>query len=57
MTVFQTQMAMFQPVSYVRENGLKIKAFHEDGNPCYEGKSPFGHIWWDICDCDACKEK
>ena len=35
---------------------LKIKAFREDEKPCYEGKSCFGHIWWDICDCDACKE-
>ena len=35
---------------------LKIKAFREDEKPCYEGKSRFGHIWWDICDCDACKE-
>ena len=32
-------------------DGLQIKAFREDGKPCYEGKSPSGHIWWDICDC------
>jgi len=35
---------------------LKIKASREDERPCYEGKSRSGHIWWDICDCDACKE-
>jgi len=28
---------MLQPVSYVWEDGLKIKAFREDGKPCYEG--------------------
>ena len=50
-TVFPTQIAMLQPVSYVGEDGLQIKAFREDGKPCYEGKSPSGHIWWDICDC------
>ena len=43
-TVFPTQIAMLQPVSYVCEDGLKIKAFREDGKPCYEGKSPSGHI-------------
>ena len=48
---------MFQPVSYVREDGLKIKAFREDGKPCYEGKSPSSHIWWDICDCVDCQEE
>ena len=45
------------PISYVAEKGLVIKAFCEDGKPCYEGKSPFGHIWWDICDCNECKEE
>ena len=44
-TVFLTQIAILQPVSFVCENGLKIKAFREDGMPCYEGKSHFGHIW------------
>ena len=29
---------MLQPMSYVCEDGLKIKAFREDGKPCYEGK-------------------
>ena len=38
-------------MSYVCEDGLKINAFHEDGKPCYEGKSSSSHIWWDICDC------
>ena len=56
-TVFPTQMAMLQPVSYDCEDGLKIKAFHEDGKSCYEGKSPSGHIWWDIYDCAVCKEE
>ena len=51
-----TQMAMLQPMSYVREDGLKIKAFRDDGKPCYEGKSFFGHIWQDVYDCDAFKE-
>ena len=55
-TVFPTQIAMLQQVSYVGEDGLKINAFREDGKPCYEGKSPSGHIWWDICDCADCKE-
>ena len=50
-------MAMLQPVPYVVEKGLVIKAFCEDGKPCYEGKSSFGHIWWDICDCDECEEE
>ncbi|XP_065628735.1 uncharacterized protein LOC136067169 [Quercus suber] len=40
-TVFPNQMAMLQLVSYVGENGLKIKAFGKDGKPCYEGKSLF----------------
>ena len=56
-TVFPTQMAMLQPIPYVAEKDLVIKAFCEDGKPCYEGKSPFGHIWWDICDCNECKEE
>ncbi|XP_030941977.1 uncharacterized protein LOC115966997 [Quercus lobata] len=56
-TVFPTQIAMLQPVSYVGEDSLQIKAFREDGKPCYEGKSPFGHIWWDICDCVDCQEE
>ena len=55
-TVFPTQIAMLQPVSYVSEGGLKIMGFWEDGKPCYEGKSPSGHIWWDICDCADCQE-
>ena len=50
-------MAMQQLVPYVVEKSLVIKAFCEDGKPCYEGKSPFGHIWWDICVCDECKEE
>ena len=50
-TVFPTQIAMLQPVSYVGEDGLQIKAFREDGKPCYEGKSPSSHIGWDIYDC------
>ena len=41
---------MLQLVSYDCEDGLKIKAFREDGKPCYEGKTPSGHIWWDACD-------
>ena len=44
-TVFPTQITMLQPVSYVGEEGLQIKAFREDGKPCYEGKSPSDHIW------------
>ena len=43
-TVFLTHMAMLQPVPYVGEKGLVIKAFREDGKPCYKGKSPSGHI-------------
>ena len=50
-------MAMPQPVPYVVEKSLVIKAFCEDGKSCYEGKSLSGHIWWDICDCDECKEE
>ena len=55
--VFPTQIAMLQPISYVFEDGLKIKAFREDGKPCYEGKSSSGHIWWDVCDCVDCQEE
>ena len=55
--VFPTQMVMLQLVPYVAEKGLVIKEIYEDGKPCYEGKSSSGHIWWDICDCDECKEK
>ncbi|XP_023921591.1 uncharacterized protein LOC112033046 [Quercus suber] len=54
--VFPTQIAMLQLVSYVGEGGLKIIGFREDGKPCYEGKSPSGHIWWDIYDCAECQE-
>ena len=43
-TVSLTNMAMLQPVPYVGEKGLVIKAFREDGKPCYKGKSPSGHI-------------
>ena len=56
-TVFPTQIAMFQPVFYVGEDGLQIKAFREDGKPYYEGKSPSGHIWWDVCDCVDCQKE
>ena len=55
--VFPTQISMLQPVSYVCEDGLKIKEFCEDGKPCYEGKSPSGHIWWDICNYVDCQEE
>jgi len=48
---------MLQPVSYVKEDGLKIQGFREDGKPCYEGKSSTGHIWWDVCDCIDCQEE
>ena len=48
---------MLQPVSYVSEDGLQIKAFREDGKPCYEGKSPSNHIWWDVCDCVDCQKE
>ncbi|KAK9996205.1 hypothetical protein SO802_020891 [Lithocarpus litseifolius] len=54
-TVFLTQIAVLQLVSYVCEDGLTVKAFREDGKPCYEGKSPFGHIWWDVCNCADCQ--
>ena len=47
-TVFPTQIAMLQLVSYVGEDGLQIKVFREDEKLGYEGKSPSGHIWWDI---------
>ena len=50
--VFPTHMAILQPVPQVAEKCLVIKAFCEDGKPCYDGKSSSGHIWWDICDCD-----
>ena len=43
--LYPNSIAMLQPVSYVGEDGLQIKAFWEDGKTCYEGKSPFGHIW------------
>ena len=56
-TVFPTQIAMLQLVSYDCEDGLKIKAFREDGKPCYEGKTPSSHIWWDACDCADCQEE
>ena len=42
--VFPSQIAMIHPASYVYEDGLQINAFREDGKPCYEGKSPSGHI-------------
>ena len=48
---------MLQPVSYVSEDGLQIKAFRKDGKPCYEGKSPSGHIWWNVCDCVDCQKE
>ena len=48
---------MLQPMSYVCEDGLKIKAFRENKKPCYEGKSPYGHIWLDICDCANCRKE
>ena len=54
---FPTQIAMLQPVSYVGEDGLKIKGFQEDGKPYYEGKSPTGHIWWDVCNCVDCQKE
>ena len=44
-------------MSYVCEDGLKINAFCEDGKPCYEGKSPSGHIWWDICNSVKCRKE
>ena len=44
-------------MSYVCEDGLKINVFHEDGKPCYEGKSPSSHIWWDICDYAECRKE
>ena len=47
---------MLQPVSYGAVKDLKIMAFGEDGKPCYEGKSPSGHIWWDVCNCADCQE-
>ena len=56
-TVFPTQIVMLQPVSYVSEDGLQIRGFGEDGKPCYEGKSPSGHIWWDVCDCVDCQKE
>ena len=46
--VFPTQITMLQPISYVGEDGLQIKVFREDEKLGYEGKSPSGHIWWDI---------
>ena len=52
-----TMIVMLQPVSYASEDGLQIKAFREDGKPCYEGKSPSGHIWWDVCDCVDCQKE
>ena len=55
--VFSTQIAMLQLVSYVGEDGLQIKVFREDGKPCFEGKSPSGHIWWDVCDCVNCQKE
>ena len=33
-TVFPTQIAMPQPVSYGGEDGLQIKVFQGDGKPC-----------------------
>ncbi|KAL4628338.1 hypothetical protein ACB092_05G230500 [Castanea dentata] len=54
-TVFPT--AMLQPVFYEGLDGLQIKAFREDGKPVYEGKSSTGHIWWDVCDCEECREE
>ena len=56
-TVFPTQITMLQPISYVGEEGLQIKAFREDGKPCYEGKSPSDHIWWNVCDCVDCQNE
>ena len=56
-TVFPTQISMLHLVSYVYEDGLQINAFREDGKPCYEGKSPSGHIWWDICNCAECRKE
>ncbi|KAK4599154.1 hypothetical protein RGQ29_009283 [Quercus rubra] len=56
-TIFPTQIAMLQLVSYVGEDGLQIKAFREDGKPCYKGKSPSCHIWWNVCDCVDCQKE
>ena len=56
-TVFLTQIAMLHPMPYDSENGLKIIAFRENGKPCYEGKSPSSHIWWDICECADCQKE
>ena len=50
-------MAMLQPISYAFEKGLTIKGFYEDGKPCYEGRSPSNHIWWDICDYVECRKE
>ena len=37
-TIFLTQIAILQPVSFIKEDGHKIQGFREDGKPCYEGK-------------------
>jgi len=56
-TVFPTQITMLKSVSYVEEKGLMIQGFREDGKPCYERKSPTGHIRWDVCNCVDCQEE
>lgn len=31
-----------------------IIAYYLDGSPIYQGMDEDGHIWWDICNCEAC---
>ncbi|KAL0011549.1 hypothetical protein SO802_006657 [Lithocarpus litseifolius] len=56
-TIFPTKIAMLQLMSYVCGDGLTLKAFREDGKPCSKGKSPSGHIWWNVCNCADCQEE
>ena len=39
-------------------DSIPILFFNGDGSPCYRGKDPSGHIWYDplACTCDACED-
>ncbi|KAM7489723.1 hypothetical protein LguiB_027207 [Lonicera macranthoides] len=59
---FQTELNMMQEICrlptdpILKADPLVILYFNKYGKPCYQAKDEKGHIWYDVCYCDACEE-
>lgn len=54
---FTTEINGYEPWEPIlKAEQMKILHFLADGNSIYKARDDSGHIWYDVCNCEACQK-